>query len=150
VWTAEAVFVCALRLLGRSQQSFPPVQLVQSVPRSVSPLAQGYMLVGQEGFVLVTSTSAFSQARRATNRCGNIEAIREIAGVLAHEEWHLRHGPDEPGAYDAQLTALLFVGADQNGELYHRVMQAKQTVNAAKTRKRLADAGTVERGIGGR
>ena len=135
MWSAEVVFVCALSLLGRSPQSFPPTQLVERAPAGVSPLAQAY--VGREGgthVVLITSTSAFIAARRSITHCSDLEALREIAGVLAHEEWHVRHGADEEGAYDAQLIALLFVGAAQDGALYHKVVQAKLAVLAAVRR----------------
>jgi hypothetical protein len=144
VWSATTVFVCALTLLGRSEPQFPPVQFIDRVPVEVSRLAEGYVLTADGRIVLVTSTSAFTRARRARDRCGEVDALREIAGVLAHEEWHLRHGPDEPGAYDAQLTALLSVGADQNGGLYHSVMRAKQAVTHAA--KRAAVAPTWARG----
>jgi hypothetical protein len=93
--------------------------------------------------VLVTSTSAFMKARRAIDPCGDVEALREIAGVLAHEEWHVRHGPDERGAYDAQLIALLYVGADPNSPLFHKVTRAKQAVSAAS--KRAAEARALAR-----
>jgi hypothetical protein len=134
VWSASTVFVCALTLLGRSEPHFPPVQFVDQVPVGISPLAEGYVLAGDGRIVLVTSTSAFLRARWARDRCGAVDALREIAGVLAHEEWHLQHGPDEPGAYDAQLTALLYVGADQESALYHGVMRAKQAVIHRATR----------------
>ncbi len=134
MWSAETVFVCALTLLGRAGGRFPVVQFVERAPIGVSRLAQAYTTETDSHIVLITSTSAFRNARRASNRCGDVEAIREIAGVLAHEEWHVRHGPGEEAAYDAQLTALLQVGADQNGALYHKVMRAKQAVVAASKR----------------
>jgi hypothetical protein len=129
VWSAEAVLVCAMALLGRNEQSFPAVEFVEHVPAGVSASAQGYALYTEARIVLITSTSAFTKARRASDRCGDVEAIREIAGVLAHEEWHVRHGPDEQGAYDAQLIALLYVDAGQNSPLFHKVMRAKQAVS---------------------
>jgi hypothetical protein len=129
VWSAETVFVCALTLLGRSQQSFPPVQLVEKVPAGISQLAGGYVPHAEARTVLVTSTPAFAKARMAIDRCGDVEALREIAGVLAHEEWHVRHGPDEQDAYNAQLIALLSVGAGPNTPLFHKVMRAKLAVN---------------------
>jgi hypothetical protein len=131
VWSAETVFVCALSLLGRAEASFPAVEFVEKTPVGVSKLAQAYTKIAEGRIVIVTSTVAFLNARRAEHQCGDIEAIREIAGVLAHEESHVRHGPDEARAYDTQLTALLLVGADQNGPLYHKVMRAKQAVMAA-------------------
>jgi hypothetical protein len=134
VWSAEAVLVCALELLGRSEPGFPAVEFVEHVPAGVSASAEGYAFYAEARIVLVTSTSAFTKARRASYRCGDVEAIREIAGVLAHEEWHVRHGPDEQGAYDAQLIALLYVDAGQNGPLFHKVMRAKQAVSDASKR----------------
>ena len=34
-----------------------------------------------------------------------------MAGIRYTEEWHLQHGPDERGAYMAQLTTLQSLGA---------------------------------------
>jgi hypothetical protein len=119
------------------------VQFVEKVPAGVSRLAEGYVLDAETRIVIVTSTSTFRKARQAIDPCGDVEALREIAGVLAHEEWHVRHGPDERGAYDAQLIALLYVGADQNGPLFHKVMRAKQAVSAAS--KRTAEARALAR-----
>ena len=134
MWSAETVFVCALALLGRTERSFPPVQFVESPPPGLSQFVAGYTPDGESRIVLVTSTSAFSRARLALNQCGNVEALREVAGVLAHEEWHVRHGRDEKGAYDAQLIALLSVGASASGPLFHEVMRAKLAVTHASKR----------------
>jgi hypothetical protein len=134
VWSVEAVFVCALGLLGRSEQTFPPVDFVSQVPPGVSRFAQGYVHAPDAHIVLVTSSAAFADARRTVHPCTDVAAIREIASVLAHEEWHVRHGPDEEAAYDAQLTALLFVGAGQGSPLYDKVFRAKQAVVAAARR----------------
>ena len=35
MWTAEAVLVCALTLLGRSESSFPPIHLLSVAPVDV-------------------------------------------------------------------------------------------------------------------
>ena len=135
MWSAKAVVVCALSLLGRSEQNFPAVEFVEHAPAGVSASAEGYAFYAEARIVLVTSTSAFTEARRAIDRCGNVVALREIAGVLAHEEWHVLHGPDEQGAYDAQLTALLYVDAGQNSPLFHKVMRAKQAVSDLTRRR---------------
>ncbi len=150
MWNAATVVVCALGLVGRSEAGFPPVKFVKKAPVGVSPSAAGYTLPAEAHIVLVTSTSAFTRAQRAPSRCGDVDAIREIAGVLAHEAWHLRHGPDEEGAYDAQLIALLSVGAASNGPLFHKVMQAKRAVAVMQAKravaaKRAADAGVLAR-----
>jgi hypothetical protein len=146
VWSAETVFVCALALLGRAEARFPAVEFIDRAPPGVSRLAQAYIKDTEPRIVLITSTSAFVRVRREKDRCRDLEAIREIAGVLAHEEWHVLHGPDEAGAYNSQLTTLLFVGADQNGSLYHKVMRAKQAVLSATTSA--GNAGVVARNGG--
>ena len=135
MWSAETVFVCALTLLGRTAQSFPAVQFIEKVPVGVSPSAEAYVLAEENRVVLITSAWAFRVAEQAQNRCGQIDALRQIAGVLAHEEWHVRHGPDEEGAYDAQLTALTSVGAGPM--LFNSVMRAKRRV-ADESRRRVA------------
>jgi len=146
VWSAGSVFVCALALLGRSEQSLPPVQLVERAPPEISRSAEGYALYSDRRIVLITSTAAFRRARRAASRCGDVEAIRKIASVLAHEEWHLLHGPDEQGAYHAQLTTLASLGADSNSLLYQEVVRSMLAVRdgarrAAKRHLVARDAG---------
>ena len=142
MWSAETVFVCALALLGRPEQSFPAVQFIEKVPVGVSPSAEAYVLAEEKRVVLITSTWAFRVAEHAQYQCGRIDALRQIAGVLAHEEWHVRHGPDEEGAYDAQLTALTAVGAGPM--LFNSVMRAKRRV-ADESRRRMAVGVTAQK-----
>lgn len=144
MWSAETVFVCALALLGRTERTFPAVQFVEKTPPGVSQAAEAYTQYAEKRIVLITSTWAFRDARRSQDRCGQIEALREIAGVLAHEEWHLRHGTDEEGAYNAQLTALVYVGTDQTGALFHSVMRAK--LRALEASKHRVEMGALARG----
>ena len=136
MWTAASVFVCALSLLGRHPQSFPPTELVETAPAGVSPLVAAYISreTANPHIVLITSTWAFMNARRSQSQCSDVDAIREIAGVLAHEEWHILHGNSEEGAYDAQLSALLLVGAPLDGALFHKVKRSKDAVLAAARR----------------
>lgn len=135
MWTVTAVFTCALELLGRPQASAPRVELIERVPPGISALATGYVLLTEKRIVLITSTPAFVQARHASERCGDVEAIREIAGVFVHEEWHLTHGVDEAGAYDAQMIALLQTGANADSRLFHKIKQTKLAVLAGAKRK---------------
>ena len=133
--TAESVFLCALALLGRTVQSFPPTQFVETAPVSVARTAAAY--VSRDGgphIVLITSTAAFVSAREARTPCSDLDAIREIAGVLAHEEWHIRHGADEEGAYDAQLAALVLLGVSQDSALYRGVKRSRDAALAAARR----------------
>jgi hypothetical protein len=137
VWPATFVFACALDVLGRRAASVPPVQFVAQPPPGVSRFAQGYVRPDTGEIVLITSTEAFTQARR--DRCEDLDAIREVASVLVHEEWHVRHGPDEAGAYDAQLMALFTMGANPDGRLFRKIQQAKLAVLATATHARSAD-----------
>ena len=141
MWSPQAVFVCALMLLGRTEQSFPAVEFVEKAPVGVSTSAEAYVLTGAKRIVLITSSWAFRGARQAHYKCGNAQALQQIAGVLAHEEWHVRHGVDEEGAYDAQLTALTSVGA--GAVLFNSVMRAK--LRAVSDPKRHAQEGVVAR-----
>lgn len=141
MWTPQAVFVCALMLLGRTEQTFPAVQFVDRAPIGVSASAEAYVLTEEKRIVLLTSSWAFRVARQAHYQCGHVEALQQIAGVLAHEEWHVRHGVDEEGAYDAQLTALTSVGA--GAVLFNSVMRAK--LRAVGDSKRHAQEGVLAR-----
>ena len=134
MWSAETVFVCALSLLGRTPQSFPSVEFIAKAPPGVSARAAAYTRHEDSHIVIITSTPAFATLQRDKDRCRDLDALREVAGLLAHEEWHVRHGADEESAYDAQLTALLQTGAAQNGPLYNKVQKAKLLVMATRQR----------------
>jgi hypothetical protein len=131
VWTAETVLVCALALLHRSVDSFPPIQLESVRPAGVSRLADGFVRDGDPRIHVVTTTGAFAQAMGSTYRCGNLRALKKIASVVIHEEWHLRHGADEAGAYLAQLTALLYLEAGPGSPLYAEVQRSMRKVRRA-------------------
>ena len=110
MWSADAVVVCALTLLGRSAASLPPIQFVDSPPVSVSRNAEAFVVRGEHAIFLVTSTPMFRRARNAPTRCGDLDAHRRIASDIAHEEAHVR-GADEESAYAAQLQTLTRLGA---------------------------------------
>ena len=141
MWTAEAVLVCALGMLGRAQSSLPPIELVTQAPAGASAGVEAY--VRRDGrddsrIYLVTTSDAFRDARAAGERCGNTMAIRKIASVLIHEEVHLRQGGDEKAAYQAQLTILTALGAGPGSPPYSAVKKAmlytlqQQRTNAAR------------------
>jgi hypothetical protein len=134
MWTAEAVLVCALNMLGRSQSSMPPIELVTAVPVTVSRGAEGYVQRNDPRIYLVVNTENFQAARQSFNRCGNAMAIRKVASVLIHEEAHLRHGADEKAAYQAQLTILTALGAGVGSPPYQEVMRAMQHTLALERR----------------
>jgi hypothetical protein len=124
MWAAETVLVCALTLLHRSVHSFPPIEFVSVRPAYVSDNAEAYVLTGDTRIFLVTASPAFVRARRAVFKCGDLQALRKIASVLVHEEWHVRHGSDEAGAYAAQLGTLVYLNAGPGNPLYDEVTRS--------------------------
>lgn len=126
MWTAETVLVCALSLLHRSVGSFPPIELVDIRPPYVSANADAYVPIGGARIYLITTSPAFTRARRALYKCGDVNALRKIASILVHEEWHVRHGSDEAGAYTAQLSTLRYLGAGPGNPVYSEVVRSMQ------------------------
>jgi hypothetical protein len=127
VWTAETVLVCALALLPRESNGFPPVVLLDTRPADVSVNAEGFVRHGDPRIYLLTDSPSFRRARRAGDRCGELQALRKIASIVVHEEWHVRHPGDERGAYDAQRTALLAAGAAPGNPLLVEVQRSMRT-----------------------
>ena len=121
MWTAEAVLVCALTLLGRSETSFPPIHFVNVAPADVSAEAEAFTRVNDRHLYLVTSSRLFQRLEQDANRCGNLAAVRKLASVLVHEEAHVVRGASEREAYAAQLTALAALGAGPGTALYAEV-----------------------------
>ena len=121
MWTAEAVLVCALTLLGRSERSFPPIHFLNVAPADVSVEAEAFTRVNDPHLYLVTSSRLFQRLQQDANRCGNLAAVRKLASVLVHEEAHVVRGASEREAYAAQLTALAALGAGPGSALYAEV-----------------------------
>lgn len=111
--SAAAVVACALGLLGRSPSSTVPIVFLEQPPRGVSKTAEGFTRLDEpDRIYLITSSEAFRDAQRAPFEAGHRAGCKKIASVIVHEEWHLKHGPDEEGAYLAQMTILEYLRAD--------------------------------------
>ena len=121
MWTAEAVLVCALTLLGRSESSFPPIHFLNAAPADVSAEAEAFTRANDRHLYLVTSSRLFQRLQHDANRCGDLAAVRKLASVLVHEEAHVVRGADEREAYAAQLTTLASLGAGPGSPLYTEV-----------------------------
>ena len=135
MWTAETVLVCALALLPRAADSFPQIVLVHSRPPDVARNAEGFVRHSEPRIYVLTDTDAFERARRSIYRCGALQALRKIASVVIHEEWHVRHRGSEPDAYTAQLAALVQVGAGPGSPLYLEVWRARRAaVRSSRSR----------------
>jgi hypothetical protein len=135
VWTAEMVLVCALMLLARGADSLPPIVLLDSRPAEVSINAEGFVRRGEPTIYLLTDTEAFRRARRSPQRCGPTQSLRRIASVVIHEEWHVRNPGDEGGAYTAQLSALVQMGAGPGTPIFSGVSRARRQVLGRRDRE---------------
>ena len=102
--------------------------------------------MGVEGFAdrakgvvyLIASAPAFRAAQSAqvsSARCRDTDSLKIVASIIAHEEWHLIHGPDEEGAYFAQLMTLQLLGLGPESVPYKCVKRAMQSVLAARRQR---------------
>ena len=133
--TAGFVLACALDLLGRSQAQLPPIVIVDQRPPDASTHAVGFVRAGQQVIYLIASSSVFQlaiEAQDGSRTCFGLDVLRYIASVVAHEEWHLKHGSDEEAAYAAQLTALVQLGAGPGRWPYAAVRKAMHRAVAAE------------------
>jgi hypothetical protein len=108
---SAAVLVCALELLGRSRAT-APVVLIESPPPHASSNVEAFVTRDPDTIYLITTTAAFRDAMADPWGTRRRESCRKVASIIVHEEWHLRFGADERGAYLAQLTALQVLGAE--------------------------------------
>ena len=139
---ASFVLTCALDLLGRSAAQLPPIILVATPPPDASGHAIGFVRSGQRAIYLIESSAQFQaavQSNRARQGCRNLDQLRYVASVLVHEEWHLAHGPDEQGAYYAQLTELQRLGAGP-GRWPYEIVRRAMAVTRERDAARLRDA----------
>ena len=130
--SAAAVLVCALEMLGRSPARVPPIQLVDVRPLEVSRQAEAYVFPGSGVISLLTTSEVFRLAQQT--ECQLVTAIRKLASIIVHEEWHVLHGPDERGAYEAQLSALIRFGASADSGVYYGVVRSMNAALAARAR----------------
>ena len=133
--SAGAVLACALSLVGRSQSHMPTIELLEVVPAHVSPRAEAFTQHDTQTIYLITSSDVFREALAAPG-CRHTDALRKLASILVHEEWHIRNGMDERGAYYSQLTALQSLGLGPDSNVYHGVLKSMQHVLGEQERPR--------------
>ena len=78
----------------------------------------------------------FREAATVSHQCGYSDAMRKLASILAHEEWHVRHGPDEKSAYEHQLITLIRLGVGPGTGIYRSVQVSMLKVLDARKRNR--------------
>ena len=128
---ASFVLLCTLELMGRSPESLPPIKLVDAPVAGASSNVEGYVIAGIPVIHIVTSTPAFREAD-----CYDRTTLVKLASIIAHEEWHVRHGRDERSAYEAQLMTLMMLGAGPDTGVYHNVRRAMRHVLKAEKESR--------------
>jgi hypothetical protein len=117
--------VCAIAALGRTPQSLPPIELVSAPPPGASMRTEGFVRHGIPVIYLVTSSSTFVEAQLGDrSHCHDRHAVKKLASVIAHEEWHVKHGSDEKKAYEVQLATLLRLGIQPGRPSYVAVTRA--------------------------
>ena len=136
------VVVCALELLGRSVDRLPPITVLEGPPPGVSANAEAFVDRHEGRIYLIASAPSFRLAAAAQDRPGNrsqcVErgALKMIASIIAHEEWHVKHGSDERGAYYAQLTELTRLGLGPGTWATNSVTRSMHAALKAQARKR--------------
>ena len=134
--SAAAVLACALVTLGRSLDSMPTVVFLDQPPPGVSSNAEAFVSLERGTIYLITSSAVFRDAQAAKPACSNRQARVKLASILAHELWHLKYGPDERGAYSAQLVTLVSLGENPASPLFSQVQGSMlAVVKAQKTRR---------------
>jgi len=128
--TLSEPIATAVRLLGWSGD-VPRIELVAIRPGDASQHAEAWVRFAPDGVAapiiyVRTDTHVYRDAARK-----NHQALVRLAGILAHERWHLRYGRDEVGAYEAQLLVMEYLRA---GSL--SVLQIRQALSRAQARKK--------------
>jgi len=137
MWNAAAVLACALSVLGRSESSMPRIELIDIAPPGVSAGAEAYVQRDTGTIYLITSSSVFQTALSSrAQQCSESVAVRKLASILAHEEWHVRHGPDEKSAYEYQLITLIRLGLQPGSGAYREVQLSMLRVLEARKRNK--------------
>jgi hypothetical protein len=130
--------VCALELLGRSASQLPPIEIIEERPAGASATAVAYADIRTGVIYLIASAPSFRRARAAqasSKECREPDELRLVASTIVHEEWHIRNGPDEEGAYLAQLMALQQMGLGPETAAYHSIRRAMRVALAARARE---------------
>jgi hypothetical protein len=124
----------AIRLLGWSRADTPHIELVTNKPREASVMAEAWVRFTETGHAvpIIYVWSSSEMFRDAVS--GNYQALVRLAGVLVHERWHVRHGRDHVGAYNAQLSTMQYLGADS----MHMADVRKALVRAEQQAKKSA------------
>jgi hypothetical protein len=136
----RAALDTALRLAGPQSYAHLPIVLVSALPGTVSPGAEAWTVYDEHGkgarIFVYTRSRAFRCA--SAQRSDQDQYLLKLASIVVHEGWHLRNGPDEAGAYEAQLAFLRLTEASAFLQLNETASQNIREVRRARDRA-LAD-----------
>jgi hypothetical protein len=117
----------AVMLLGWSGDEVPRIEVVNIGPSDRTTTAEAWVRfdANDHAIPVVYVRSDTEVYRDALMK--DYQALVRLAGVLAHERWHLRHGRDESGAYDVQLSTMEYLHADaaQLAQVRRALMQVR-------------------------
>ena len=105
----RAVLDKALVVAGL-QSTRPWIVVTSELPQARSAEAEAWIVYSEDH----ARDRIFVYAGSRTFRCASVvhrdqyQCLLKLASVIVHETWHLKNGPDERGAYDAQLAFLDF------------------------------------------
>jgi hypothetical protein len=133
--SAAAIVACALALLGRSEKTMAPIVLVDTIPREASAQVEAYVRPSDKTIYIVTTGPVFRESQRSRAECGDSIALKKLASIIAHEQWHVRNGSDERGAYHEQLSTLLRLGVQPGNPLYGSVQRSMAAVLKRRNEK---------------
>ena len=135
MWTAASVLACALSVLGRGAD-MPRIELIDVAPPYVSNGAEAFVQRDNLTIYLITSSSVFQTALKSRVGCSASTEMQKLASILAHEAWHVRHGPDEKSAYEYQLITLIQLGVPPESGTYRSVQVSMLRVLEARKRNK--------------
>ncbi len=135
MWTAASVLACALSVLGRGAD-MPRIELIDVAPPYVSNGAEAFVQRDNLTIYLITSSPVFQTALKSRVGCSASTEMRKLASILAHEAWHVRHGPDEKSAYEYQLITLIQLGVPPESGTYRSVQVSMLRVLEARKRNK--------------
>lgn len=105
----------AVRALANPYGAGVPIVLASVLPDSASRGVEAWTVFREDGrgdhVVVYAESSVFNCASRQTPVHLNPPmCLRKLASIIVHEAWHFRNGPDEAGAYEAQIFFLTMRG----------------------------------------
>jgi len=133
---AATAIVCALAALGRSAASMPPIQVIETAPLYTSVGTEAFVDRAGQTIVVIGSSDVVRDAADSRGRCGEQYAVKKLASILVHEEWHILHGPDEEKAYQRQLRTLMQLGVPPDHKVYRNVQRSMIAAVNARKRER--------------